>query len=106
MMCNCQDLDAPFRLSVENGERKSLHAYSSDVRVIIDPVAMRAGAYLLQHLFEFRQISGAKPSFSSLVVGDRIEKFRFRLGVEPIRHRSNARAFRRTSSAGIDRTSP
>ena len=100
VMCNCQDFDAPFRLSVlkfrdskclnqamdsrfrgndvisarrvafrlvvipakagihfgqripklesaENGERKSLHAYSSDLRVIIDPVAMRAGAYLV-----------------------------------------------------------
>ena len=51
MMRNRQDLDSLFRLSMENGEREPLHAYSSNIRVEIDPVAMRAGAYLLQYLY-------------------------------------------------------
>ena len=87
-------------------ERGTAPRRPTNIRLVDDPVAVRVRAHGFQGLLERRQIVGAEPGPSGLVIDDGLQMLRFGLGVEPDRHRSSDRAFRSTSSAGIACTSP
>ena len=106
MMCYRQDLHLPLHLSKENREGKSPEISPSNIRLAVNRITLRILADLLQCPFELRQIPGTEPGHASLVPGNRLEVFRFRRRMEPIHHRSKARALRLTSSAAVGCTSP
>ena len=106
MMCHCQDLDPTFRFPIDDREGESSHASPADIGLAVDRTMKWMFAYPLQHLLELGKIPGAQSGSSGLVPGDRFKMLCFRFGMKPMRHRSRARALRRTSSAGTGRTSP
>lgn len=105
-MSDGEYFNSPFCLAIQNREGKSPHTYPSNIWHSFDSVTMGILADLLQHAFELGQVPCPKASTSFFIVGDVLKMLCLRLGMELIRHRSRARAFRRTSSAGIGSTSP
>ena len=106
VMSHGEYLDPPPRLPIDDGKREPHQGRPANVWLLDDPEPGRVGAHGIQGLLERRQIVAAEPGPTGLIVGDSLQMLRFRLWVEPDRHRRSNRAFRRTSSSEIPCTSP
>ena len=72
VMRHCQHLDLTVNFPIDDRERESSHMDSTNIREVLQPVAMRMLAYVSQHPLELHQIPGAEPGSPALVPGDRL----------------------------------
>ena len=99
-------LDGPVALTIDERQRKWSEAYAANIWRVLDRILRRPLTDSLDYLQEMISVPSAEAFTPRLVEGDLSEMFRFRRRVEAIGHRNSARAFRSTSSAEINSTSP
>ena len=99
-------LHGPFPLAIDERQWKWSEAYPANIWRVLDRVLRRPLTNPLDNLQKVISVASAEAFTPRLVEGDLSEVFRFRRRVEAIGHRNSARAFRSTSSAEINSTSP
>jgi len=99
-------LDGAALLTIDERQRKWSEEYPENIWRVLDRILRRPLTDPLNYLQKVISVASAEAFTPRLVEGDLSEVFRFRRRVEAIGHRSNARAFRSTSSAEIKSTSP
>lgn len=99
-------LDCLVPLTIDERQRKWSEACLPNIWRVLDRILRRPLADPLDHLQKVISVASTEALTPRLVEGDLFEVFRFRRRVEAIAHRNSARAFRSTSSAEINSTSP
>lgn len=105
-MSHREYLDDSITLTVDERQRKWSQTYPPNIWRVFDRILRRSLADPLDHFQKVISVASTEALTARLVEGDLSEVLRFRRRVEAIGHRNSARAFRSTSSAEINSTSP
>ncbi|MBA2678322.1 MAG: hypothetical protein H0U76_08015 [Ktedonobacteraceae bacterium] len=89
-MGNGENLQTAFRLTKQNCDWKTPEVCGAGQRRADEREALRPLTNCDQDLLELGEVSSAKPGLTRLIIGDMVQVFDLRRGVEPNPHRSRA----------------